>query len=101
MECAMMILRTLFILCARVFAVVGAAIATMMLGWIITAHAASLVPDEPDRENSILCERIPDMICQPDVPGLVTRPATLAVPDKRRPVWARGAGAAGRTLTNF
>ena len=81
----MMTLRALFIFCARALAAVGVAVATMMLGWIITAHAASLVPDDTDRVNSILCERIPDMICQPDVPGLPIRPAMLVRPAVQAP----------------
>jgi hypothetical protein len=96
----MTVFRILFIFCARTLAAVGVAAATMLLGWIITAHAANLVPDDAERENPILCERIPDMICQPDVPGLVTRPAML-VPDMGRTVPARQASAAGRAVTNF
>ena len=87
-------LRTLLIFSARAFAALGAAVATMMLGWIITAHAAYLFPDEADRANPILCERIPGMICQPDVPGLLIKPAILVVP-------AIQAATAGLPLTNF
>jgi hypothetical protein len=93
-EFIMLILRILFIFCARTLTVVGVAVATMTLGWIITAHAASFVPDEADRERPILCERSPDMICRPDVPGLVIKPATLVAP-------AVHAGRPRRALTNF
>jgi hypothetical protein len=54
-----------------------AAIVAMLLGWSITAHGASLVPDDADRHNPILCERIPDTICPPDFPDPVTMPATF------------------------
>lgn len=80
-------MRTSRILCSRcmvgMFATVCAAlaaIATMMLGWVITAHGAQIVPDDAERQNPILCERVPDAICPPDFPGLVTMPATLAFP---------------------
>jgi len=62
----------------RVLAAAGvtfAAIVAVLLGWIITAQAASLVPDDADRHNPILCERIPDAICPPDFPTLVIMPA--------------------------
>ncbi|MEJ0078096.1 MAG: hypothetical protein WDO17_22175 [Alphaproteobacteria bacterium] len=97
----MTVFRILTIFGTRMLAAAGVAAATMLLGWIMTAHAASLVPDDTGRENPILCERIPDMICQPDVPGLVTRPATLVVPDTSRTGPARRASAAGPALTNF
>ena len=95
----MMTFGTLFVFCARALAAVGAAVAAMLLGWIITAHATRLGPDV-ERHDPILCERIPDMICQPDVPGLVTKAATLAAPHAHRPHWPRKASA-GRALTNF
>jgi hypothetical protein len=97
----MMILRALVVFCARALAVAGVAVATMMLGWIITARAASLVPDDADRGNATLCERTRDMICQPDVPGLMTRPATLITPDLDSTVRTRGASVTARALTNF
>jgi hypothetical protein len=63
-----------------------AAVATVMLGWIITAHGARLIPGEAGPQNYILCERIPDTFCPPDFPGLVTMPATLVTSEKpRRP----------------
>ena len=84
-------MRTSRILCSRcmvgVFATVCAAlaaIATVMLGWMITAHGAQIVPDDADRHNPVFCERYPDAICPPEFPGLMTMPATLVVPGMSR-----------------
>lgn len=73
----------------RVLAAAGvtfAALAAMLLGWVITAHAANLVPNDAERHDPLLCERMPDTICPPDFPGLVTMPATLVVLDTPRHV---------------
>ena len=62
----------------RVLAAAGvtfAALAAMLLGWVITAHAAGLVPDGTERHDPVLCERIPDTICPPEFPGLMIMPA--------------------------
>jgi hypothetical protein len=62
----------------RVLAAAGvtcAALAAMLLGWVITAHAADLVPNDAGRHDPLLCEHIPDTICPPDFPALVIMPA--------------------------
>lgn len=62
----------------RVLAAAGvtaAALAAIMLGWVITAQAAQLVPDDTERHGPLLCERVPDAICPPDFPMLVIMPA--------------------------
>jgi hypothetical protein len=81
----MIVFRILLVFCARVLAAVGFAAAAMLLGWIITAHAANPVPDNgADRQNPVLCGQTPDAICSPDLPGLVTKPATLVIPSPHR-----------------
>jgi len=37
-----------------------AATATMLLAWIITSHASSLIPDDSSRQGSILCQQEQD-----------------------------------------
>jgi len=80
----MTVFRILLIFSARMIATIGFAAAAMLLGWIITAHAASLVPDDTERQKPILCGQGADAICPPDLPGLVTMPATLVAPAPRR-----------------
>jgi hypothetical protein len=80
----MIVFRILLIFCARVLAAVGFAAAAVLLGWIITAHAANRAPDGADWQNPVPCERTPDAIGPPDFRGLVTKPATLVIPPPRR-----------------
>ena len=80
----MTVFRILLIFSARMLATIGFAAAAMLLGWIITAHAANLVPDDTERQNPILCAQGADAICPPDLPGLVTMPATLVAPAQPR-----------------
>jgi hypothetical protein len=80
----MIVFRILLIFCARVLAAVGFAAAAMLVGWIITAHAANPAPDGADQLKPVLCEQTPDAICPPDLPALVTKPATLVIPPPRR-----------------
>jgi len=97
---AMFTLRALLIFCARMLAAAGAAFAALMLGWIITAHAANPLPDDADRPNPVLCERGADAICPPDLPGLMSKPATLVIPQKAGKFRAAARAHAGR-LTKF
>jgi hypothetical protein len=59
-----------------------AAAATMLLGWIITAHASAFVPNASDRgESPILCQvSLAPAPCPADEPLFVTKPATLVAP---------------------
>ena len=63
-----------------------AAIAAIMLGWIITAHASAFVPGASDRgESTVLCRTsLGPAPCPPDEPLFVARPATLVHPEASR-----------------
>jgi hypothetical protein len=68
---------------------ITAAVAAMLLGWIITAHASVPMPGASERgENPVLCaiggESASCPPCAPDEPLLLTRPATLVRPEMRR-----------------
>ena len=83
----MMTSRILIRLAAGVFVAISTtllAVATILLGWIITAHASNLIHDQNDDEKGpAACERSIEAFCSPTFPIFVTKPATLVVTPHR------------------